>query len=121
MITSFIVAITVLIIAVFAVWYSARISYVKEVSIIKAFLSVLMAYISMGLLKIFFIKINFYSPIILLSIGFLIFFLSLKILFKQSWIKTFLIACLSIVVMVIMIIPIFVVGGALQAYFQHVK
>ncbi len=121
MIASFIVAIVVLMIAVFSVWYSARISYLKNVSIIKAFLVVLISYVSMGLLKIIFIKLNFYSPMILLISGFFIFFLSLKLFFKQGWIKTFLIACLSIVVMVIMIIPIFVVGGALQAYFQHVK
>ncbi len=121
MIASFIVAVIVLIITVFSVWYSARISYVKNVSIIKSFLIVLISYTSMGILKIFLIKMNIYSPLVLLSIGFFIFLLLIKIFFKQGWIKTFLIACLSVIVMVIMIIPIFVVGGALQAYFQHVK
>ncbi len=121
MITSFIVAVIVLIVAVFSVWYSARISFVKNVSMMNAFLSVLISYVSMGLLKIILIQLKMFSPIAVLLGGFLIFFISLKYFFKESWIKTFLIACLSVVVMVIMIIPIFVVGGALQAYFQHVK
>jgi hypothetical protein len=121
MITSFIVAVVVLIVSVFAVWYSTRISYIKNVSIIKSFLTILITFISMGFLKIFLIKMNLYSPAFLLSFGFFVFYISLKLFFKQGWVKTFLIACLSIIVMVIMIIPIFVVGGALQAYFQHVK
>ncbi len=121
MIASFIVSIVVLMVSVFAVWYSTRISYIKNVSILKSFLSVLITFVSMGFLKILLIKADLYSPIFLLSAGFFIFYFSLKLLFKQGWFKTFLIACLSIIVMVIMIIPIFVVGGALQAYFQHVK
>jgi len=120
-IRTIIMAITVLIAVSFSLWYSSKLSLFKVISFKYCFYASLVALVSIGtfrtVLKFAYPDFKGLTPLLIsVFFGLIVETVVVKLLFKESFVKSVITVFFSFIVSIIIIIPIIVSAGFLMAY-----
>lgn len=113
MISSFVVAISLLLIATFSFWYSSKLTLFKKPSFFYSFIVVLISFVMMGV-----IKIILSSVYIAIFVYFLSQIIITNLLFKENLKKSIFTVLLAFVVTIIIGLPILVLAGIALTYLK---
>lgn len=118
MISSFVVAISLLLIATFSFWYSSKLTLFKKPSFFYSFIVVLISFVMMGIIKIIISSFTPYAVYIAIFVYFLSQIIITNLLFKENIKKSIFTVLLAFVVTIIIGLPILVLAGIALTYLK---
>jgi len=120
LISSFFVAISLLLIATFSFWYSSKLTLFKKPSFFYSFIVVLISFVMMGIIKIILSSFTSYAVYIAIFVYFLSQIIITNLLFKENLKKSIFTVLLAFVVTIIIGLPILVLAGIALTYLKMI-
>ena len=117
----FLVSIVILGIGSFSLWYAGRLALIRNITLKNAFIITLIGYVGIGAAKALMVYSGYYKPGMLwlpILVGLIIEIFLVKLFFRENLVKTIIAVVGGAIITVVIVLPVFVIGGGLWAYFN---
>ncbi|WP_457625384.1 hypothetical protein [Persephonella sp.] len=124
MLETLLMAVVILLIGSFSLWYAGRLALIRDITLKKAFLITLIGYVGIGAARTVLIYTGYYRPGMLwlpILIGLFIEMILVNQIFRVNIWKTVIAVVAGFIITVVLLLPVFVMAGGLWAYLNLPK